>query len=153
MDDERDEKSQAVRIILPPRLRGCRVARRRVAALRAPTRGRELARMMREPAATRDRAADARHAGLASVAEAARKRALHGVPQEHRFENRPSALPVWGQAKPGDNWTIRLEMGQGGTVHLFIAFGWRSGDDRAGELFFVVAGAAFFVVTSQGGSR
>src|SRR5580700_9690827 len=52
-----------------------------------------------------------------------------------------------GTSETPGQLTKRLEMGQGGTVHFFIA----CGGDSPWQLFLVVAGAALFVVASQGG--
>jgi hypothetical protein len=51
-----------------------------------------------------------------------------------------------GTSETPGQLTERLEMGQGGTVHFFIAWG---GDSRQ-QLFLVVAGAPLFVVASEG---
>jgi len=52
-----------------------------------------------------------------------------------------------GTSETPGQLTKRLEMGQGGTVLFFIA----CGGDAGRQLFFVVAGAALFVVAGEGG--
>ncbi len=79
--------------------------------------------------------------------EAKEKWALHGVPQEPPLENTgTSCTSSMGTSESRAQLDEGSENGQRGTVHLFIAFD-GEGCRRAGELFLVMAGAAFFVVT------
>jgi hypothetical protein len=58
---------------------------------------------------------------------------LHGVPQDPALRKSPNLQFQFGSSETPGQLTERLEMGQGGTVHLFIAPKWKAEKRGSGE--------------------